>query len=228
MFVIYVNFSNRQSRADVSSICAYKRITLSSFWGINITVFWINMLKLAKWHFIVPYMHVKSYYCMWHCASVGWNVHVLEISAVYNIRAWAGSSVGIATEIRVGRFGIESWWGRNFPPVQTGPGAHPASCKMSTGSFPGVLCGRDVLLTTRPHLVPRSWKSRAIPLPTLWGTRTCNGITLPYIIKAIGCLLHLRYTVSETPAIMAAYRRCHHPKAGSTLILHLSEGWNVL
>jgi len=23
-------------------------------------------------------------------------------------------------------------------PVQTGPGAHPASCKMSTGSFPGV------------------------------------------------------------------------------------------
>jgi len=25
-----------------------------------------------------------------------------------------------------------------FPPVQTGPGAHPASCKMGTGSFPGV------------------------------------------------------------------------------------------
>jgi len=23
-------------------------------------------------------------------------------------------------------------------PVQTGPGAHPASCTMSTGSFPGV------------------------------------------------------------------------------------------
>jgi len=26
--------------------------------------------------------------------------------------------------------------GRDFPPVQTGPGAHPASCKMDTGSFP--------------------------------------------------------------------------------------------
>ena len=24
-----------------------------------------------------------------------------------------------------------------FPHVQTGPGAHPASCKMGTGSFPG-------------------------------------------------------------------------------------------
>jgi hypothetical protein len=34
--------------------------------------------------------------------------------------------------------GIESRWGRDFRHVQTGPGAHPASCKMGTGSFPGV------------------------------------------------------------------------------------------
>jgi len=81
-----------------------------------------------------------------------------------------GSSVGIATELRAGRSGIESRWGRDFPPVQTGPGAHPASCKMETGSFPGVKCGRGVLLTTHPLLVLRSWKSRAIPLPTLWAT----------------------------------------------------------
>jgi len=49
-------------------------------------------------------------------------------------------------------------------------GRHPASCKMVTGSFPGVKCGRGVLLTTHLLLVPRSWKSRAIPLPTLWAT----------------------------------------------------------
>jgi len=61
-------------------------------------------------------------------------------------------------------------WGRDFPPVQTGPGAHPASCTMGTGTFPGVKCGQDVLLTTHPLLVPRSWKSRVIPLPTLWVT----------------------------------------------------------
>jgi hypothetical protein len=47
---------------------------------------------------------------------------------------------------------------------------------MGTGSFPGVKCGRGVLLTTQPLLVPRSWKSRAIPLPALWAS---NGITLP-------------------------------------------------
>jgi hypothetical protein len=35
--------------------------------------------------------------------------------------------------------GIELRWGARFSaPVQTGPGAHPASCTMGTGSFPGV------------------------------------------------------------------------------------------
>ena len=48
-----------------------------------------------------------------------------------------GSSVGIATDYGLNGPGIESLWGRDFPPVQTGPGAHPASCKMGTGSFPG-------------------------------------------------------------------------------------------
>ena len=60
------------------------------------------------------------------------------------------SSVGIATEPRTWRSGIESRWGRDFPPFQTGPGAHTASCKMGTWSFPGVKCGRGVLLTTHP------------------------------------------------------------------------------
>ena len=81
-----------------------------------------------------------------------------------------GSSVSIATELRTGRSGIESRWGRDFLPVQTSPEAHPASCKMGIGSFPGVKYGRGVLLTTHPLLVPWSWKSRAIPLPTLWAT----------------------------------------------------------
>ena len=81
-----------------------------------------------------------------------------------------GSSVGMATELRAGRSGIESRWGRDFPPAQTGPEAHPVSCKMGTGSFPGVKCGRGVLLTSHSLPVPRSWKSRVIPLPTLWAT----------------------------------------------------------
>jgi len=60
--------------------------------------------------------------------------------------------------------------GRDFPSFQTGPVAHPSSCKMGTRSFPGVKYSRGVLQTTHPLLVPCSWKSRAIPLPTLWAT----------------------------------------------------------
>jgi len=38
--------------------------------------------------------------------------------------------------------------------VQTGPGAHPTSYTMGTGSFPGQ-GGWGVALTTHPHLGPR-------------------------------------------------------------------------
>jgi len=41
-------------------------------------------------------------------------------------------------------------------PVQTGPEAHPASCTLGTGSFPGLRCCRGVTLTPHPLLVQRS------------------------------------------------------------------------
>jgi hypothetical protein len=87
------------------------------------------------------------------------------VNPYFNTHCWPGSSVGIVTDYGLDGPGIESRWGRDFPPVQTGPGAHPAPYTMATGSFPGVKCGRGVLLTTHPLLAPGSWKSRAIPLP---------------------------------------------------------------
>ena len=49
------------------------------------------------------------------------------------------SSVGKATRYGLDGPGIESRGGARFSaPVQTGPGAHPASYTMGTGSFPGV------------------------------------------------------------------------------------------
>ena len=68
-----------------------------------------------------------------------------------------GSSVGIATAYGLDVPGIESRWGRDLStPVQADPGAHPASCTMGTGSLPWVSCGRGVMLTPHPLLVPRS------------------------------------------------------------------------
>jgi hypothetical protein len=50
--------------------------------------------------------------------------------------------------LRSGRSGHRIPVGARFSaPVQTGPGAHPASCTMCTGSFPGVKSDRCVTLT---------------------------------------------------------------------------------
>jgi hypothetical protein len=82
----------------------------------------------------------------------------------------SGSSVGIATSYGMDGPGIEKknpGGGENFAHVQTGPGAHQASCTMGTGSFPGVKRlrrGTD----HPPLLAPRSRMSRAIPLLPLW------------------------------------------------------------
>ena len=47
-------------------------------------------------------------------------------------------SVGIATRYGLDGPGTESRGGGFSTPIQTGPGAHPASYTMGTGSFPGV------------------------------------------------------------------------------------------
>jgi len=73
--------------------------------------------------------------------------------------------------------GIESRWGERFSaPVETGPGANPASCTMGTGSFPGVKSGRSVTLTHLPLLVPWSWKGRVIPLLPLCAVRPVQNL----------------------------------------------------
>jgi hypothetical protein len=55
----------------------------------------------------------------------------------YCMHRGPGSWVGIVTELRTGRSGDRITVGRDFPPVQTGPGAHPASCTTGTESFQG-------------------------------------------------------------------------------------------
>ena len=88
------------------------------------------------------------------------------------------SSVSIATGYGLERPGIDSRWGLRFSAlVQTGPGAHPASCTMCTGSFPGVKSGRGVTLTPHPLLVPWSWKGRDISLLPLWVVRPVQSLS---------------------------------------------------
>ena len=94
------------------------------------------------------------------------------------IRVGRGSSVGIATGYRLDGPGIVIPVGVRFSaPVQTGPGAHPASCTMDACSFPGVECGRSVMLTTRHLLVSWTRKSRVISLIPLCSVRPAQSLT---------------------------------------------------
>jgi len=62
-----------------------------------------------------------------------------------------GSVFGIATGYGLDGPGIESRWVARFSaPVQTSPGAYPASCTMGTGSFQRVKSGQGVTLTPHP------------------------------------------------------------------------------
>jgi len=73
------------------------------------------------------------------------------------------SAVGIATGygLRAGRSGDRIPVGSTFSaPVHTGPGAHPASYKMCTGSFSAVKRpGRGV--DHPPHLAPKLKKEKS-------------------------------------------------------------------
>ena len=102
--------------------------------------------------------------CVVDKVELGWYV-LRHLGFLLSTLCGPGSSVGIATNYGLDGPGSNAGGDEIFC-----PGAHPASCKMGTVSFSAVKCGRGVLLTTHPLLVPRSWKSRAVPLPTLWAT----------------------------------------------------------
>ena len=81
-----------------------------------------------------------------------------------------GSSVGIATDYWLDGPGSNPGGHEIFRPSRPALGPTQPPVKWVPGLSRGVKCGRGVLLTTHPLLVLRSWKSIAIPLPTLWAT----------------------------------------------------------
>ena len=115
-----------------------------------------------------------------------------------------GNIVGIATGIGLDGPVIESRWRVRFSaPVQTGPGAHPASCRMGTGSFPGGKGRPRREADPSPLLVPWSWRDRAIPLLPLWAVRPVQSLsacTRVHFILIYFTLRHFvgRYCVSRS------------------------------
>ena len=81
-----------------------------------------------------------------------------------------GNSVGIATELRAGRSGIESGREARFSARPDQPCGPPSLLYNGYQVFPGGKVRPGRAADHSPLLVPQSWKSRAIALPTLWAT----------------------------------------------------------
>ena len=85
---------------------------------------------------------------------------------------WTGQLNRCRDWLRAARSGDRIMVGARFSAFQTGPGDHPASCTMGTGSFPGVESGRGVTLTPHPLPMPRSKNGVELylysPLGTSW------------------------------------------------------------
>jgi hypothetical protein len=75
-----------------------------------------------------------------------------DFNLIINVLLWARYLSLYSDWLRAGRSGNRIPVGARFSaPVQTGPGAHTASCTMGTGSFPGVESGRGVTLPSPPY-----------------------------------------------------------------------------
>ena len=65
------------------------------------------------------------------------------------------SLAGLPTGYWLGGPKIKSLWEAKFSaPVQTGRGAHPASCTTGAGSLSWGQSGRGLMLATHPNLAP--------------------------------------------------------------------------
>jgi hypothetical protein len=121
-----------------------------------------------------------------------------------NLVGW-DSTVGIATCYGLEGLGIESRWGggeifRTYPDWLWGP---PSLLYNGYWVFSGGKGGRGVT-TTHRHLVPRSWKSRAVPLLPLLAHVACYRVkpyrTLPYL--TLNLAIKLRWVVSFILAVL--------------------------
>jgi len=126
-------------------------------------------------------------------------------------------------------------WTRFSAPVQTGPGAHSASCTRGSGSFLGVKSGRGVTLNPHPLLVPWSRKRRTIPLLPLWVVRPVQSLSActvqlylysPYVPYGLyRASVPVQYSYTSTPPM---YRTaCTEPQWLYSKAIPLLPLWTV-
>ena len=121
----------------------------------------------------------------------------------------AGQRSRYSDWLQAGQSGDRIPVGARFPaPVQTGPGAHPASCTMGTGSLPGGKSVRGVTLTPHPFQCRGQERVELLPLP-LWAIQpvqslsACTRVHFTYPYINVSCTFRfemtLRFATEHTP-----------------------------
>ena len=124
---------------------------------------------------------------------------LLKVSTLPLVLSGPGSSVGIATGYGPDGPGNESRWGEIFRTSPDRPWDPPSLLYNGYRVFPGgkERPGRDA--DPSPLLVPWSWKSRAIPLLSLWAVRP---------IESLSACTRVHFTFSR-PYVRSPLRTTH-------------------
>ena len=145
-----ISFLVSHSRSDAASHVSLKRVVVAHGDKNN-------------WHW--------PFRCLYQVTSWCSKLGVMETTSdQYYTFCEPGSSVVIATDYGLDGPGSNPSGDEIFRPSRPALGPTQPPVQWVPGLSPGVKCGRGVLLTTHPLLVPRSWKSTAIPLPTVRAT----------------------------------------------------------
>jgi hypothetical protein len=119
-------------------------------------------------------------------------------------------------------------------PVQTGPGAHPASCTTGTGSFPGVKSGRGVKLTHHsPSSAVGHWIVKLYlyspygPYGLYRASVSVLGCTLPYFTLSYLHHIYVSWVLICTTFICLMSSHLHHVYLSHEFPFapHLSVSW---
>ena len=147
----------------------YKFVKYFSVYCKNV-YWWVatNSCFISNMTILPPYFHASSY---GKCFQ----------TVCHTMSRGRDSSVTIASCYRLDDPGIESRWGARFSaPIQTGPGANPASYTRGTGSFLGVKqLGRGI-----DHPPPSSAEVKErvrLYLYSPSGSSWCSRVNFPFM-----------------------------------------------
>jgi len=159
------------------------------------------------------------------------SIIIVRLCSVLSV--WAGLCSRCSDWLRAGRSGDRIPVGQDF--LHLSRWAHPASCTMGTGSFPGVKSSRGMTLTPHLLLVPLSRKSRAVPLLPLWAIRPVQSLSACtvelYLFSPYGpyalyrASVPVQYSYTSTPPM--GHTACTEPQCLYSTAIPLLPIWAI-